>query len=757
MKSRIARHAVPAAFLALPVLAFHADILLFGNRICGGDLINQFVPWRHWALGEMAAGRFPFWNPYAFCGTPFAANIQTSLFYPWNLLHALFSVEYTFSLSLAAHHLAAALGMYLFLVKRFETRGGACIGALAYAWSGFLIAHAHDGHLIHVRACAWIPFALACQSAWIPKAGRLASAGFIASLAMMFYAGHTQIPLYMFYLLFARSLWLGWIEFRGPGGLRAAFRIPALTLGGLAAAVIVSLPVLLPLYQLSQHAAARAGGADFEFAVSDSLPPAQLATLAAPFFYGDPLAETREDRFWLTGTGYHEICGYIGVLPLLLAFMAALNRKRPLDPLRTEAWCFLAVGGLALLFALGGYTPLYQLLYYGLPGWSYFRVPARLLLVWIVALSVVSAFGWREWRRMEWPALTGNAAFKAAAAASALALVAALVLAWSKPAVLAWLREFEIQRTLEAFGLPETQRIAVAAQLPRSLFEIRFGWMLWSSLLACGFLALSWLALLATKRWNRRVAWAAAAAVLTLDLLVFSHRFIETKPPGEWENAFFPQTGITGFLRDNARGGRVLCLDDAIGHPGLEHHPELRPNRLMRYGIETVRGYDPIILASVARYANRAYGRPEDAPQGGLLFFPPDGISAALPMLNEMNARLIVTASALPSPLRQVWSRPDTPVRVYENPDAKARFFWEREEEGNVIETLELLPSRAELRAVCASDNRLVWSQPHYPGWRADVDGAPAEIEPHRDLFLSVRLTAGEHRVVFAFKPSWLP
>jgi uncharacterized membrane protein YfhO len=40
-----------------------------------------------------------------------------------------------------------------------------------------------------------------------------------------------------------------------------------------------------------------------------------------------------------------------------------------------------------------------------------------------------------------------------------------------------------------------------------------------------------------------------------------------------------------------------------------------------------------------------------------------------------------------------------------------------------------------------------------YPGWRATVDGRPAEVERAYGLFRSVSLEAGQHLVQFRYAP----
>src|SRR6185437_1787709 len=63
------------------------------------DGIAQFYPWRLFAASTEHAGFLPLWNPHQFCGTPFAANSQSAIFYPLNALFAIFPVKFAFGVS----------------------------------------------------------------------------------------------------------------------------------------------------------------------------------------------------------------------------------------------------------------------------------------------------------------------------------------------------------------------------------------------------------------------------------------------------------------------------------------------------------------------------------------------------------------------------------------------------------------------------------------------------------------------------------
>ena len=75
--------------LALATVGFFWQILLTPNTWMpagGGDLAPFLYPNYRFAAESIRQGVIPLWNPHLYSGSPFAADIQSGLFYPINLL-----------------------------------------------------------------------------------------------------------------------------------------------------------------------------------------------------------------------------------------------------------------------------------------------------------------------------------------------------------------------------------------------------------------------------------------------------------------------------------------------------------------------------------------------------------------------------------------------------------------------------------------------------------------------------------------------
>jgi hypothetical protein len=112
-------------------------------------------------------------------------------------------------------------------------------------------------------------------------------------------------------------------------------------------------------------------------------------------------------------------------------------------------------------------------------------------------------------------------------------------------------------------------------------------------------------------------------------------------------------------------------------------------------------------------------------------------------------------------------------VLIYRNHDALPRAYWLpaefvcRTEEGHILPGYLLgehvrpvsvdsyTDTEVRLRAELDQTGYVILADLYYPGWRATVDGAPAEILPVDGLYRGLRLEPGAHQIVLTYRPAW--
>ncbi|HEV8613484.1 MAG TPA: hypothetical protein VGQ73_08225, partial [Gemmatimonadales bacterium] len=357
--------------LAAGLVAFQKDTQIF------------YYPLQLWFAEEFKAGRFPLWNPYIFAGYPIFADGEVGLAYPLHLaLLRLLPVAQAFIWLRISSVLVAALGMYALCRALRLGRVPATLGALTFSLGSFFLSQQH--HEDVTRTAAWLPLVLACTEWGLHRAGWRRHLFFTAAagaLAMSALGLHPQV-LAMSLLGFAT-----FVIFRvlaGPSPYHLAARL-ALTIwiGGYVGGIGLGLACvqLLPLAEIGA-ATYRGSAPDYFFATSYALPMQNLVNLVFPYFFRGP-----DSEYWSLWAKW-ETALYVGLVPLLLGLMGMMLARR------REVIYFAGLSVLALWLAFAAYAPydLYEVLW-SIPGFSSFRVPGRYVYLFVLAWSVLAAFG----------------------------------------------------------------------------------------------------------------------------------------------------------------------------------------------------------------------------------------------------------------------------------------------------------------------------------------------------------------------------
>ena len=715
-RARRLRAALPPLFLLLLPTLLLWRVVLLGDVFLPADLLRDIAPWRDpahlvpwnplmwdgmaefypWRLflsRTLHQGFLPLWNPYQFCGTPFAANSQSALFYPPNVLFALLPVARAFGASVWLHLALTGLLMYGFLRSGAVgvSRPAAALGSAVWQMSTWQVGWLALPTFLCVSC--WLPLTLGLtfRLAQRPGAGRAAALG--ATLGLTILAGHLQIALYGFGLTAAYALFLGGKRVREDR--KSAWALLGYAVLALVFMAGIAAPQLLPTLELSR-VSHRAGGTlswdGYEGYVRLAVPGVNLLTLYLPGIFGNPTDGT----YWGVGTNggpgaYVENGCYVGVLALLLALLGVVTKWRANPSTR-----FLAGAALvALLLALG--TPLNAVLYFGVPGFAQSGSPGRILVVWTFCAAALAAIGMDALLSAPRRVLLGVVGVFG----GGLLLTGAGTVLWI------------------AHNAPPGTLLANLAH-EGDLWRLPLGILLGAAL--CYVLRQR--GTLSASAFGSSLAVLAAA-----DLLGANVGYNRTCRP----DAVYPVTPGIAFLQGHAAEGRIMPLNRAWGLYGPPP-AVLPPNAAMVYKLRDTQGYDSLLTRRFITWAAALNSGPPAPQENGNMVFT-NGYAS--PQAQDAGARFIVSRApfARSQLLPLVFQTGET--WVYENTQAVPRL---RTSEGTVTEARDEPPTRITVFIDQAPrGGTLTVAEQWYPGWQEQVEGQGWKpLMPSGTLFRSL-------------------
>jgi len=712
----------PVAVLALLCVIFFWDVLwLPGNRIvAGNDLTNMFYHWLSFASSSIQQGRLPLWNPYLSSGLPFVANPQPALFYPPTWLALLVPVPKALGLIVVLHLWLAGVGMVAWLRSEGASEAGALLGGIVFAFSGYFFVRVQAGHLGVITTGTWLPFALWAYRRTVTRRSWVLAALGGLPVGLSILAGHTASFLYVALGLMAYAAFCAWGRWREERSARAL----VLPLAWLSVMLIVGLALaavqVLPMVELVTHSIRQT--ASYDFAARFSWPPGHLLTLLVPNFFGEPM----HTGYWGDGI-YDEFVFYVGILPLLLALLALKLRHR-LNPF------LFALGLGALLLAFGEYGALHRLFYRFVPLFQSARAPARAGFLFTVAAAALAGLmvtalqsADREERTRLLSPLRYSLILTVAGLGSALVVAGFAAFAWGRESNPAAGRLYHLANQAAVFVL--------FFLLSAVLLKVR-----------------------RSDAFPRVLFLLLALGLVVLDLWTFGGRAVEpvdVEESGYWR--------IVAQAVDDPQTTRVLPW----GLNDIEH------NGGMPFGLRSVFGYDPLVLQRYEEFITSVpdpRARTYDLLNAGYLVTTsqqdfPDAPESPRLVLEQSGVWVYERPGALPP----AWVAPQVEVlddagilaRIHESDfDPRAVALVESPltcagDGTGEVEVVRREGDRVEAQ-VQGGGGLVVFSEVHYPGWRAEVDDRPVPLVRADYVLRAVCVPAGGHRVVLVYDPPLL-
>jgi hypothetical protein len=376
-----------ALLYALSTIALGYPAL--AGKFLAGPNSDQFVA--GYAFREFGAamlkstGGFAQWNPYLFGGMPYVAAMHGDIFYPTFIMRMLMPTDVAMTWSFMLHLFLAGLFTYRFVRASGFGFYPALFAGVAYMMSGQLASLVSPGHDGKLSVSALFPLALWMLTLGM-RHGRRWSWGVLAlTIGLAILSPHPQLLQYLLLASFAFGLHLTVSLLRAREvPARAVLARVGLALLAVAIGLLAGAIQYLPVREYVEWSPRAGGLADYATAVSYAWPTSELFDAYLPQFSG------MIDAYW-GENAIHLHSDYIGAVALILAGAGLVGLRK--DPRKGFLIFWLFAFIIALLWALGGHTPFYRIPYAIIPGTKYFRAPATVFFVGMMALSVLGAAG----------------------------------------------------------------------------------------------------------------------------------------------------------------------------------------------------------------------------------------------------------------------------------------------------------------------------------------------------------------------------
>ncbi len=731
--------------------------------LAGMFLINpnsdQYIAgfaFREFAAQSLKSGEgFPLWNPYLYGGMPYVAAMHGDIFYPTFLLRMLMPTDMAMTWGFIIHVVLAGYFCFVFLRALGLSYWAAVIGGLAYMLGGNvagLVSPGHDGKLF---VAALTPLALYIVTRFV-RDGRLWAWGLLALVVGL--AALSPHPQLFQYMLLVGGAFALFIAFADPNTRklerklvlrRLAFALGAVVLGAMIAAI-----QYLPVAEYVDWSPRAGGKQGWEHAISYSMPIEELFNTYLPQFTGIL------NNYW-GRNGIHFHSEYIGAAVMVLAGLAFSRQLEP-GKRRLMYW---TTGTLivATLWALGGSTPFYRLVYAIVPGTKFFRAPSIMLYAVQFCAAILAALGAER-------ALSGAVSRRYligwAIAALAIALLA------TTGALTSVATSIAIPQLVDRVPLNNSALVAGA----------------WRSALFVA-LGIGVLFLASRGKLNALQLAVSLGAVVLLDLWSIERLYWRFMPQA---SQTFAANDITRYLKSQPQPARVIAAP--LTQVGAGRDPFLGSGRLyggdglMIHGIRAALGYHGNQLD---RYDILA-GRDQDpeyqqianpnfwAVTNAQFFltntdsFPLTGATRVLgPVASPVSEPLYLYKLAGANPFAWV-----APVIVKADDDATANtlldprfnvrqvaiFAPDADVKAQQVTALPApLPIETstsdykpghfivDLKAPAPAGSALIVSENYYPGWSATADGKDVPVWRADMSLMGVELPTGARRLEFNF------
>jgi len=759
-------YAVATLTLAYPALG---GLFLLNPR---SDQYKAGFAFRDFAAQHLRSGRgFPQWNPFIEGGLPYIGAMHGDIFYPTFLLRMILPTDFVMTWEFPLHLFLCGLFTYLFLRAWNFGFYGALAGGLAYLLGGSIAGYAGPGHDGKLFVSTMLPLVLLLLTRGM-RDNQLAAWGALAvTIGLAALSPHPQLLQYLLLTGGVFALYLAFADHSGTGKLARpdAIKRLAFAAGSVVTGLLISAVQYWPALFEYKPWSPRDAGHSYGEATSFSFPIEETLNAYWPQFSG--ILDNYWGRNWI-----HFHSEYVGVVVLLLVGAAfGQTGKKSFRRL----WIAIGIG--SLLWAFGGYTPLFKVIL-AIPifGAKYFRAPSTMIYVTAFSVSVLAAIGMER-------LLARRVSPKYAIGWTIAALVFAVLMSVCGYTALS----DGLLGTMGGSLPPENLQVQAQRASANATAAIVGVWRSFFFVLAGAGIIWSFL----TERLAPRAAAAALAVLLVIDLWsierlywVFSQpaaKIYASDPAIDAIKADLVKYGqparvLTAAIAGDVEGRDPIFAGDALMSHELKTVGNYHGNQLGMYiQLEELKGGQIVLTREFLRHENVRYlytGAPDSVMrQLETQLFPGSSfVKLAGPVRDAAGS--MVFAYRIPFDNPPAWvatamakAPPDQALPTVLDPRFDPTRVAVIDTSATAIQPqpLAALPPPATVHAVVTSatdgaydisldqpavaGQALIVSENYFPGWTATADGKPAALARANFNLIGIALPAGARSVQLRF------
>ena len=774
-KSLLSKNNIGLIIIFVTLLIFYSPLVFEGLEPGGIDTMAGLGKKHNVREYTEKTGDPYLWNPNIFAGVPEyfsknnpSINIKTILRTISNVLD--WRITW---------FLIGAIGMFLLLNYLKFPWYFSILGSLAFLFFPHIQGLILVGHNTKIRALMYIPMILFTFLNFTKKRDLFSISFFILFFSAQFQTKHYQVVFYTLLLLLTVGIYkiVQWIKEKKTTKLYKSLGmfIPAL--------VVAVLMSALPLFvaqdytpystrggnaikleqtaeQTQEQANQKSKGVSFEYATQWSyslkeylgtIIPKAMGGTYGEVYQGDkyPRLQGRQLPTYWGDMRFTQSVEYFGIIIVVLAIAGIVYyRKNGFVISLTILLIF------SFLLSLGKhFPPLYKLLFYYLPYFSKFRVPMMILTLMDFLLIVLAMYGLKG-------LITdiNQKKFKQLAIIGGIFGFIGLICI--------------IAQGMFSFSAPGDARYN--SQIVGILKNIRKEYLTMGALrmlVILGiFLASVWLFF--KKKINALVFSAIVLVLIAYDLISVSYQYFDNAQLSNkeaLERRYFRKDKFDKIMEKSAEPYRVFGMGQLFQSNDLAYHHQ------------TVGGYSAIKPQLIQNVIDNSLYITRNGQQ-----------QINWEVVNMLNAKYVIAPGKLQNPSLELLATDKNKKRVlYKNKASLPRVYFvdqvekfENEREvlkfmnsekfapGQIALTSEKIekrsgydttasakitdysPNQVTISAKCNSEAFMILADAYFPvGWTAKINGEKTQIYQVNHVLRGIRLPAGQHRIVFTFRP----